>query len=289
MTRKSRKRFAARQPYRAMARRKYRQARRACPSRRRAADRSVSSGRELLKQQQAFGYTVEDLKMLLAPMAVNGQEPVGSMGTDTPLAVLSDKAAAAVQLFQTAVRAGHQSADRSDSRRDGDLGGDHDRRRAESVRGEPGCIAANCGSRRPILTNAELEKIKRLAEPGLRAIDALHAVSRCATARRACARGARRTRAPRPPRRSQRATRSSCLSDRGVDAESCGDPVPARDRRRASSSDSRRHAHALRYRGRVRRAARGDALLSAGRLRRGRDQSVSRVRDAGRNDRRRHA
>ena len=46
---------------------------------------------ELLKQQQAFGYTFEDLKMILAPMAANGQEPVGSMGTDTPLAVLSDK------------------------------------------------------------------------------------------------------------------------------------------------------------------------------------------------------
>ncbi len=45
----------------------------------------------LLKQQQSFGYTIEDLKMILAPMATNGQEPVGSMGTDTPLAVLSDR------------------------------------------------------------------------------------------------------------------------------------------------------------------------------------------------------
>ena len=44
---------------------------------------------DLLKQQQAFGYTIEELKMILAPMAANGQEPVGSMGTDTPLAVLS--------------------------------------------------------------------------------------------------------------------------------------------------------------------------------------------------------
>ena len=45
-----------------------------------------------LAQQQAFGYTIEELKMILAPMAANGQEPVGSMGTDTPLAVLSDMA-----------------------------------------------------------------------------------------------------------------------------------------------------------------------------------------------------
>ncbi len=45
----------------------------------------------LLQRQQAFGYTHEDLKMILAPMAQDGKEPVGSMGTDTPLAVLSDK------------------------------------------------------------------------------------------------------------------------------------------------------------------------------------------------------
>jgi glutamate synthase (NADPH) large chain len=45
----------------------------------------------LLSRQQAFGYTLEDLKLLMAPMALNGQEAVGSMGTDTPLAVLSNK------------------------------------------------------------------------------------------------------------------------------------------------------------------------------------------------------
>ncbi|MBI2190806.1 MAG: glutamate synthase large subunit [Planctomycetes bacterium] len=45
----------------------------------------------LLKQQQAFGYTFEDLRVNLCPMAKNGIWPIGSMGTDTPLAVLSDK------------------------------------------------------------------------------------------------------------------------------------------------------------------------------------------------------
>ena len=45
----------------------------------------------LLERQRAFGYTQEDLRMLLGPMANQGQEPVGSMGTDTPLACLSDK------------------------------------------------------------------------------------------------------------------------------------------------------------------------------------------------------
>jgi glutamate synthase (NADPH/NADH) large chain len=45
----------------------------------------------VLQRQITFGYTQEDLKILLAPMATNGEEPVGSMGTDTPLAVLSEK------------------------------------------------------------------------------------------------------------------------------------------------------------------------------------------------------
>ncbi len=46
----------------------------------------------LLDKQQAFGYTQEDLSLLMAPMAVTGQEAVGSMGTDTPISALSDKA-----------------------------------------------------------------------------------------------------------------------------------------------------------------------------------------------------
>lgn len=45
----------------------------------------------LLDRQQVFGYTQEDVKFLLQPMAATGQEAVGSMGTDTPLAVMSNK------------------------------------------------------------------------------------------------------------------------------------------------------------------------------------------------------
>jgi len=45
----------------------------------------------LLRRQRAFGYSDEDLRMILAPMASKGEEPVGSMGTDTPLACLSDQ------------------------------------------------------------------------------------------------------------------------------------------------------------------------------------------------------
>ena len=47
--------------------------------------------KNLLQQQQAFGYTIEDLRILMTPMGKEGEEAVGSMGTDTPLAVLSNK------------------------------------------------------------------------------------------------------------------------------------------------------------------------------------------------------
>jgi glutamate synthase (NADPH) large chain len=49
------------------------------------------SHERIIQRQKLFGYTQEDLAILLAPMAQNGEEPVGSMGTDTSLAVLSDR------------------------------------------------------------------------------------------------------------------------------------------------------------------------------------------------------
>lgn len=55
------------------------------------APTSMRDPEPLLKRQQMFGYTQETLRFLLGPMAEKGQDPVGSMGTDTPLAVLSDK------------------------------------------------------------------------------------------------------------------------------------------------------------------------------------------------------
>ena len=51
----------------------------------------LKSSVRMLDRQQAFGYTQEDIKFIMTPMAMNGEEPVGSMGNDSPLAVLSDK------------------------------------------------------------------------------------------------------------------------------------------------------------------------------------------------------
>ena len=52
---------------------------------------SAPAHQSILLRQQAFGYTFEDLRLLMAPMAEQGVEAVGSMGDDAPLAVLSDK------------------------------------------------------------------------------------------------------------------------------------------------------------------------------------------------------
>ncbi|MEN6576927.1 MAG: glutamate synthase large subunit [Phycisphaerales bacterium] len=56
-----------------------------------APDLVKSDPLTIARRMRAFGYTREELRMILTPMGVNGQEPVGSMGNDTPLAVLSER------------------------------------------------------------------------------------------------------------------------------------------------------------------------------------------------------
>ncbi|WP_219472174.1 glutamate synthase large subunit [Nonomuraea rhizosphaerae] len=56
-----------------------------------ARQREVPTHEALVKRQQTFGYTEEELRIILSPMARSGAEPIGSMGTDTPVAVLSEK------------------------------------------------------------------------------------------------------------------------------------------------------------------------------------------------------
>ena len=54
-------------------------------------ERPLPAANELVTRQQMFGYTEEELRIILGPMARTGAEPIGSMGTDTPVAVLSDR------------------------------------------------------------------------------------------------------------------------------------------------------------------------------------------------------
>ena len=60
----------------------------------------VFSRDSVLRRQQVFGYTHEELKIILAPMAKSGGEPLGSMGTDTPIAVLSARPRLLFDYFQ---------------------------------------------------------------------------------------------------------------------------------------------------------------------------------------------
>ena len=118
----------------------------------------------LLDRQQAFGYTQEDIQFFLEPMSKEPDDPIGSMGTDTPIAVLSQQAQAALQLLQAELRPGHQPADRSDPRGAGDVAGVDDRPAAQPAR--PPCRHAQAAgsARSRVLTNAELEKIRSIEE-----------------------------------------------------------------------------------------------------------------------------
>ncbi len=60
----------------------------------------VFSHDSVVRRQQVFGYTHEELKIIVAPMARSGTEPIGSMGTDTPIAVLSERPRLLFDYFQ---------------------------------------------------------------------------------------------------------------------------------------------------------------------------------------------
>ena len=104
---------------------------RRCPTRWRRCRRRKQV---LLDRQQAFGYTQEDINFFLKPMALSGEDTVGAMGRDTPLAVLSRPAEAAVRLFPAALRPGDQPADQFDPRSAGHVAGLAGRAAAEPAR-----------------------------------------------------------------------------------------------------------------------------------------------------------
>ncbi len=79
-------------------------------------EREVYKHDTLVRALQAFGYTEEELTVLLRPMAASGAEPIGSMGNDAPIAAISERPPAAVRLLHPAVRADHQPAAGRDPR-----------------------------------------------------------------------------------------------------------------------------------------------------------------------------
>jgi len=126
-----------------------------------------SDHRVTLKRQQVFGYSFEDLRVNIGPMALTSIQPVGSMGTDTPLAVLSDKPQLLYNYFkQLFAQVTNPPIDpireeliTSTIMRLGSEG--------NLLRPEP----SNCHQiklKHPILRNEELEKLRQLDRPGFK-------------------------------------------------------------------------------------------------------------------------
>ncbi len=120
----------------------------------------------VVQRQQAFGYTFEDLRLLLTPMAQNGVEALGSMGDDTPLAILSDKAQPLFNYFKQLFA--QVTNPPIDSIREELVTSSITLLGSEGNLLAPG--AASCRMIKldhPILTNDDLAKLKALNLPGI--------------------------------------------------------------------------------------------------------------------------
>src|SRR5215469_12755992 len=116
----------------------------------------------LLKQQQAFGYTQEDVQFFLEPLAQEGDDPVGSMGTDTPIAVLSDKPKLLYNYFKQ--NFAQVTNPPIDSIRESLV-----MSLVSMIGPRPNLLGHHAGSHyrlevaQPILTNADLEKVRAIS------------------------------------------------------------------------------------------------------------------------------
>src|SRR5712675_236149 len=128
--------------------------------------RSMPPDREtLIRRQEVFGYTSEDVKILIAPMATTGNEAIGSMGTDTPLAVLSERPQPLFNYFQQLFA--QVTNPPVDAIREEIIMASETTVGPEANMLEP---TAECARQiklsSPILTNKELEKLKHLGDAG---------------------------------------------------------------------------------------------------------------------------
>ncbi|HOZ45011.1 MAG TPA: glutamate synthase large subunit [Candidatus Hydrogenedentes bacterium] len=122
----------------------------------------------LLTRQQVFGYTAEDLEIVMAPMAQNGKEPVGSMGNDAPLAVLSRRPQLLFNYFkQLFAQVTNPPID--PIREEIVMSLETTIGREGNILDETPDQCRQLFMRTPILRNAELKFIRALDEPGLKA------------------------------------------------------------------------------------------------------------------------
>ena len=123
------------------------------------------SRRRCCSASMAFGYTFEDLRILMVPMARDGVEAVGSMGTDTPLAVLSDKPQLLYNYFKQLFA--QVTNPPIDCIREEIITSTETTIGSERNLLDPEPRAAGCIElKTPILTNEEFAKLKHLNHPG---------------------------------------------------------------------------------------------------------------------------
>jgi glutamate synthase (NADPH/NADH) large chain len=121
----------------------------------------------LLHRQIAFGYTYEDQRIILAPMARDGVEAVGSMGNDTPLAVLSNKPRLLYDYFKQLFA--QVTNPPIDSIREEIVTSSETRLGSEGNLLNPDPLACRRVELKwPVLTNEEFAKIRRLDQPGFK-------------------------------------------------------------------------------------------------------------------------
>jgi glutamate synthase domain-containing protein 2/glutamate synthase domain-containing protein 1/glutamate synthase domain-containing protein 3 len=123
----------------------------------------------VLQRQQAFGYTFEDLRLIIGPMAAEGVQPLGSMGTDTPLAVLSNKPQLIYNYFKQLFA--QVTNPPIDPIREEIITATHTMVGTEGNLLKP--TPESCRMiklEHPILTNEQLEKLRHVDRPGFKAI-----------------------------------------------------------------------------------------------------------------------
>ena len=231
----------------------------------------------LLPRMQAFGYTTETLQFMLQPMVKEQRDPVGSMGNDSMLAVLSDKPRMLYDYFRQLFA--QVTNPPIDSIREEVI------MSLECYVGPEANLlettpkhAERLRLRQPILSNEELAGLKKLNHRGWKSRTIDITFARGDVAGRA--QGRDRSNLPRSGASDRRRMQLSRAVGQGHRPGPRAGELAARVRRRASPSREPREAHADRHRARDGRGARGAPPLPARRLRRRRHQPVSRVRGA---------
>jgi len=122
----------------------------------------------LIERQQVFGYTLEDIEILLGPMATTGKQPLGSMGNDAPLAVLSNRPQLLFNYFkQLFAQVTNPPID--PIREEIVMSLETDAGRERNLLGETPEHCEQLHLLSPIITDEQLDYIKHIDKPGLKA------------------------------------------------------------------------------------------------------------------------